>query len=209
MGRLFYKKGICPKLSHIFFLTSKHSLSPLQNSTKIFNRIQTSQALIPDSRLNLKLQFSIPIFIKNSPKLRYVGWLWKPSFPQVQPFILYFTSSLWVLMIIYELLNYGITTTHPIMVYFCILSWNGMIMWCLWFSCFHDQIMKVDIYIYIYVCCWWADLYGFWNWLDLVLLKDMILSTWTIAHHVFDKMSFIEFLGNGRSNVHPMSRMIT
>ena len=29
-----------------------------------------------------------------------------------------FTSSLWVLMVIYELLKYGITTTHPIMVYF-------------------------------------------------------------------------------------------
>ena len=32
---------------------------------------------------------------------------------------------------------------------FCILSWNGIIMWCLWFSCFHDQIMKVDIYMYV------------------------------------------------------------
>ena len=29
-----------------------------------------------------------------------------------------FTSSLWVLMVIYELMKHGITTTHLIMVYF-------------------------------------------------------------------------------------------
>jgi len=88
-------------------------------------------------------------------------------------------------MVIYELLKYGITTTHPIMVYFA--YYHEMKLLCDVYG-FYASMIKLWRLIYIYVCCWWADLYGFWNWLDLVLLKYMISFTWTIAHHVFDKM---------------------
>ncbi len=148
----FYKKGICPILSH-FFLASKHSktlskTSP--NSTKILNQIQTSQALIPDSRLNLKLQFSIPIFIKNSPKLRYVGWLWKPSFPQVQPFILYIYFKfmgpydyLWTL----ELWNYYYTSYYGLFLHI-IMKWNYYVMFMVFMLPWSNY---EGWYIYMYV----------------------------------------------------------
>ena len=170
VGDVFYK---CPILSHIFF-TSKHSLSPLQNSTKIFNQIQTSQALIPDSRRNLKLQFSIPIFIKDSPKLRYVGLIveiFLSTSPTIYPlFLLHVYGSLWLFMNSWsmELLLHTLLWS----ILHIIMKWNYYVM----FMVFMLPWSNYEGW-YIYVCCWWADLYGFWNWLDLVLLKYMILFT--------------------------------
>ncbi len=102
LGTFFFiKRGYVPYLV-IFFLSSKHSKTlskPSPNSTKIFNQIQTSQPLIPDSRLksqasilhsNLHQEFSkvevcgliVETFLSTSPTiyplylLQVYGSLW-------------------------------------------------------------------------------------------------------------------------------------
>ena len=98
---------------------------------------------------------------------------------------------MWSYMWRYDVNEFMWSCDDPIMVYFA--YYYEIELLCDVYG-FHASMIKLWRLIYIYVCCWWADLYGFWNWLDLVFLKYKISFTWTIAHLVFDKMPIYRIL---------------
>lgn len=114
----FIKRGYVPYLV-IFFLTSK----TLSKPSPKFHQDPQPNSNISSSNSGFKTQSQASILHSNLhqgfSKVEVCGFDCG-NFPFHKSNHLSFisTSSLWVLMVIYELLKYGITTTHPIMVYF-------------------------------------------------------------------------------------------
>ena len=154
LGRFFYKKGICPKLSHIFFLTSKHSKTLSKPSPKFHQDLQPNSN-ISSSNSGFKTQSQASILHSNLhqgfSKVEVCGLIvetFLSTSPTIYP-LFYFKfmgpyDHLWTL----ELWNYYYTSYYGLFLYI-FMKWNDYMMFMVFMPPWSNY---EGCYICIYIC---------------------------------------------------------